>query len=64
MSSGCPGRAEEPGKDPGIREQREGPAIPLGPLDPTIIHRARAVNADALRLLDDLLDQMADSGRR
>jgi hypothetical protein len=38
--------------------------VPLGPLDPTIIHRARAVNADALRVIDELLDQIADSGRR
>ena len=38
--------------------------IPLGPLDPMIIHRARAVNADALRIIDELLDQIADSGRR
>jgi len=38
--------------------------IPLGPVDPAIIHRARAINADALRAIDGLLDQISDSGRR
>lgn len=64
MSGGWPGRAEEPMEEPGLRSRDEGARIPLGPLDPTIIHRARAINADALRAIDDLLDQIADSGRR
>jgi hypothetical protein len=51
---------EEPSLRPRDGEER----IPLGPLDPAIIHRARRVNADALRVIDDLLDQIADSGRR
>jgi hypothetical protein len=38
-------------------------AIPLGSLDPTMIHRARSINADALRVIDALLDQIAESGR-
>jgi hypothetical protein len=51
-------------EEPALRS-REGVArIPLGPLDPSIIHRARAINADALRAIDDLLDQISDSGRR
>jgi len=36
----------------------------MGPLDPTLIHRARAINVDALRAIDDLLDQITDSGGR
>jgi hypothetical protein len=51
---------EEPALRSGDRETR----IPLGPLDPATIHRARAINADALRAIDDLLDQISDSGRR
>lgn len=42
---------------------RDG-AIPPGSLDPTIIHRARSLNADALRQIDELLDQIADPGDR
>jgi hypothetical protein len=63
VSAGWPGRAEEPREEPGPRAPAQGP-IPLGPLDSTIIHRARAINADALRVIDELLDQIADSGRR
>jgi hypothetical protein len=62
--SGWPGRAEEPRAESGFRAPDETGRVPLGPLDPTIIHRARAINADALRIIDDLLDQIADSGRR
>jgi hypothetical protein len=49
---------EEPALRP--RDSR----IPLGPLDSAIVHRARAINADALRAIDELLDQISDSGRR
>jgi hypothetical protein len=62
VSAGWPGQAEEPMQEPALRSR--GARIPLGPLDPTIIHRARAINADALRAIDDLLDQISDSGRR
>jgi hypothetical protein len=64
VSAGWPGRAEEPVEEPALGAQAQAGRIPLGPLDPTIIHRARAVNADALRVIDELLDQIADSGRR
>ena len=64
MSAGWPGRAEEPMEEPALRSRAQESRIPLGPLDPTIIHRARAINADALRAIDDLLDQISDSGRR
>lgn len=64
MSAGRPGRAEEPTEEPGLRPREPDGRIPLGPLDPTIIHRARAINADALRVIDELLDQIADSRRR
>jgi hypothetical protein len=64
VSAGWPGRAEEPRQEPGLRTREEGSRVPLGPLDPTIIHRARSINADALRIIDDLLDQIADSGRK
>ncbi len=62
MTAGWPGRAEEPREEPALRAP-EGTPIPLAPLDPTIIHRARAINADALRVIDELLDQIADTGR-
>ena len=52
MSAGWPGRPEEP-----------RPEVPLGRLDPTLIHRARAINTDALRVIDDLLDQIVDRRR-
>ncbi len=64
VSAGWPGGAEEPREEPGLRSRDQDGRIPLGPLDPTTIHRARAINADALRVIDDLLDQIADSGRR
>ena len=64
MSAGWPGRSEEPMEEPTLRPRDREARIPLGPLDPTIIHRARAINADALRAIDDLLDQISDSGRR
>jgi hypothetical protein len=51
-------------EEPSPRRPEAVDRIPLGPLDPTIIHRARRINADALRTIDDLLDQIADSGRR
>jgi len=51
-------------EEPALRSRAQESRIPLGPLDPTIIHRARAINADALRAIDDLLDQISDSGRR
>lgn len=51
-------------EEPGLRQRGQDARIPMGRLDPTIIHRARAINADALRVIDDLLDQIADSGRR
>jgi hypothetical protein len=63
MTAGWPGRAEQPAEKPGLPAPGEG-AIPLGSLDPTTIHRARAINADALRVIDELLDQIADSGRK
>ena len=62
--SGWPGRAEEPIEGPSLPPADTVERVPLGPLDPTIIHRARSVNADALRIIDELLDQIADSGRR
>lgn len=62
--SGWPGRAEEPIEEPSLPSAGTDERVPLGPLDPTIIHRARSVNADALRIIDELLDQIADSGRR
>jgi hypothetical protein len=55
---------EEPMEEPAMRSPEPNGRIPLGRLDPTIIHRARAINADALRAIDDLLDQIADSGRQ
>jgi hypothetical protein len=64
VSAGWPGRAEEPMKEPALRSREQEARIPLGPLDPTIIHRARAINADALRAIDDLLDQISDARRR
>ena len=64
MSAGWPGKAEEPREEPALRPRDPNGRVPLGPLDPTTIHRARAINADALRVIDDLLDQIADSGRR
>jgi hypothetical protein len=54
-------RRKQPAEGEKPRPAHEG-TIPLGALDPTIIHRARAVNADALRVIDELLDQLADSG--
>jgi len=62
VSAGWPGRSEEPMEEPALRPQNS--RIPLGPLDSAIVHRARAINADALRAIDDLLDQISDSGRR
>jgi hypothetical protein len=64
VSAGWPGRAEESVEEPCLRPREQEVRIPLGPLDPTIIHRALAINADALRAIDDLLDQISDSGRR
>ena len=64
MTAGWPGRADEPRQEPATRGRSAGGAIPLGPLDPTIIHRARAINADALRVIDELLDQIADAERK
>jgi hypothetical protein len=64
VSAGWPGRADEPMEEPGLRPQGQDGSIPLGRLDPAMIHRARAINADALRAIDALLDQIADSGRR
>jgi hypothetical protein len=64
VTAGWPGRAEEPREEPALREPRDGAPIPLGALDPVIIHRARSINADALRVIDELLDQIADSGRQ
>jgi hypothetical protein len=64
VSAGWPGGAEEPMEEPSLRSREQKARIPLGPLDPTIIHRARAINADALRVIDHLLDQISDSGRR
>jgi len=63
VSAGWPGRAEEPMEEPTLRSREPGARIPLGPLDPATLHRARAINADALRAIDDLLDQISDSGR-
>jgi hypothetical protein len=64
VSAGWPGRAEQPMEEPKLRPREQELRIPLGRLDPAIIHRARAINADALRAIDDLLDQISDSGRR
>lgn len=63
MSAGWPGSAEQPMEEPALRPREDG-RIPLGPLDPATIHRARAINADALKAIDDLLDQIADSRGR
>jgi hypothetical protein len=49
-------------EEPALRSR--GIRIPLGSLDPATIHHARAINADALRAIDHLLDQISDSGRR
>jgi hypothetical protein len=62
VSAGWPGRSEEPMEEPAFRSR--GIRIPLGSLDPATIHHARAINADALRAIDHLLDQISDSGRR
>jgi hypothetical protein len=51
-------------EEPALRSREQEARVPLGPLDPATIHRARAINADALRAIDDLLDQISDSGRR
>jgi len=51
-------------EEPGLRQRDSDCAVPLGSLDPTIIHRARAINANALRVIDELLDQIAEPGRR
>ncbi len=65
MSAEWPGRADEPmEEEPGLRPQGQDGSVPLGRIDPTMIHRARALNADALRAIDALLDQIADSERR
>jgi hypothetical protein len=64
VSAGWPGRAEEPMEEPALQSREPQGDLPLGRLDPTIIHRARAINADALRAIDELLDQIADSGRQ
>lgn len=64
MTSGWPGRADQCREPPSAHAPSANGSIPLGPFDPTIIHRARAINADALRVIDELLDQIADSGRR
>jgi hypothetical protein len=64
VSAGWPGRAGEPMEEPALQSRAREARIPLGPLDPAIIHRARAINADALRAIDDLLDQISDSGCR
>ncbi len=64
MSAGWPGQADRPVEEPGPRPGGPSTKIPMGPLDPTLIHRARAINADALRAIDDLLDQITDSGGR
>jgi hypothetical protein len=64
VSAGWPGRAEEPVEEPCLRPRQPEARMPLGPLDPTIIHRALAINADALRAIDDLLDHISDSGCR
>ena len=63
MNAGLPGRAEEPMEEPALRSRQREFRIPLGPLDPATIHRARAINAEALKTIDDLLDQISDSGR-
>ena len=64
MSAGWPGRAEKPAEEP-VSVAGPGRSDPAWARSiPTIIHRARAVNADALRIIDELLDQIADSGRR
>ena len=60
MTAGFPGRAEEPPAEPGPVPSERGAAVPLGMLDPATIHRARAVNANALRAMDGVLDQIAD----
>jgi hypothetical protein len=46
------------------RAQERRAALPRGPLDPATLHRARSINADALRVVDQLLDQIAEEGRR
>jgi hypothetical protein len=50
---GFSGRDDEP-------PARPPRVIPLGRLDPATIHRARAINADALRIMDGVLDRVAD----
>jgi hypothetical protein len=56
--TGGPSAGELP--DPPV----EGAAAPLESLDPVIIHRVRALNASALRVMDGMLDMIADrSGR-
>jgi hypothetical protein len=62
VTAGWPGRPNDSATTSGVPASHEG-AIPLGSLDPTMIHRARSINADALRVIDALLDQIAESGR-
>lgn len=64
MSAGRPAPAEQPGEEFVARAQERRAALPRGPLDPATLHRARSINADALRVVDQLLDQIAEEGRR
>ncbi|HEY7613866.1 MAG TPA: hypothetical protein VH764_12775 [Gemmatimonadales bacterium] len=63
MTAGWPGRPDELAGEQRDRPRPEG-GVPPGPLDHALLHRARAINADALRVIDELLDQIADSGRK
>jgi hypothetical protein len=61
VTSGWPGRSEEPRRESALRPRDAW--VPLGSLDPAIIERARAINADVLKAIDELLDRDGDSGR-
>jgi hypothetical protein len=64
VSAGWPGPSEKPIQEPAPRPKEPDAGVSPGRLDPALIHRARAINSDALKAIDDLLDQIADQGRR
>jgi hypothetical protein len=61
VTAGWPGQSEEPRRESALG--RRDAWVPLGCLDPAIIDRARAINADVLKAIEDLLDRDGDSGR-
>ncbi len=63
MSGGRPRRSLESLEGLSRRPRGRAPRLPLGSLDPAIIDRARAINADALKAIHDLLARTGDTGR-